>query len=163
MSDIDKINKMLEAAIVCAAQDGLDDGELPMVAGAMMVVPTMGPAIQKTMAKHDIETDDVDLGFDSAIDAFKDFTANLSTNLGRYELIELDENYAEEVASVLGNSAALQNLCIGIAFACAVGDGEISDLERNAIQLLGSKMDLLVMDIAKMVGEQVIKAYHEQS
>ena len=105
---------MLEAAVACAAQDGLDHEEIGQIVGAIMVIPTAGPAIQNVMAENDIETDDVDLGVDSTVEAFGEFTANLAANLESYELIELDENYAEEVASVLGNSAALQNLCIGI-------------------------------------------------
>ena len=161
MSHVVKINKMLEAAVACAAQDGLDHEEIGQIVGAIMVIPTAGPAIQNVMAENDIETDDVDLGVDSTVEAFGEFTANLAANLESYELIELDENYAEEVASVLGNSAALQNLCIGIALAIAVGDGEISGLESDAINTLASKMNLHMADISNMIAKQVLESAAE--
>ena len=161
MSDFDKINKMLEAAVVSASQDGLELEELENVSGAIMVVPTVGPAIQQLMAENDIETDDVDLGFESLMESISDFTANIAANIEQYELIEVDESYAEEVVSVLGNSAALQNLCIGIALAVSAGDGEISGLESEAINLLASKMNLLMGDVATMIAESVIEAVAE--
>jgi hypothetical protein len=161
MSDFDKINKMLEAAVVSASQDGLEAEELVQVSGAIMVVPTVGPAIQQLMAENDIETDDVDLGYESLMESISDFSANLAANLEQYELIEVDESYAEEVVSVLGNSAALQNLCIGIALAVSAGDGEISELESEAINLLASKMDLFIGDIATMIAESVLEAVAE--
>jgi hypothetical protein len=126
-----------------------------------MVVPTVGPAIQQLMAENDIETDDVDLGYESLMESISDFSANLAANLEQYELIEVDESYAEEVVSVLGNSAALQNLCIGIALAVSAGDGEISELESEAINLLASKMDLFIGDIATMIAESVLEAVAE--
>ena len=131
MSDFDKINKMLEAAVVSASQDGLEAEELVQVSGAIMV------------------------------ESISDFSANLAANLEQYELIEVDESYAEEVVSVLGNSAALQNLCIGIALAVSAGDGEISELESEAINLLASKMDLFIGDIATMIAESVLEAVAE--
>ena len=161
MSDFDKINKMLEAAVVSASQDGLEAEELVQVSGAIMVVPTVGPAIQQLMAENDIETDDVDLGYESLMESISDFSANLAANLEQYELIEVDESYAEEVVSVLGNSAALQNLCIGIALAVSAGDGEISELESEAINLLASKMDLFIGDSATMIAESVLEAVAE--
>jgi tellurite resistance protein len=113
------------------------------------------------MAENDIETDDVDLGYESLMESISDFSANLAANLEQYELIEVDESYAEEVVSVLGNSAALQNLCIGIALAVSAGDGEISELESEAINLLASKMDLFIGDIATMIAESVLEAVAE--
>ncbi len=163
MSDFDKINKMLEAAVVSASQDGLELEELENVSGAIMVVPTVGPAIQQLMAENDIETDDVDLGFESLMESISDFTANIAANIEQYELIEVDESYAEEVVSVLGNSAALQNLCIGIALAVSAGDGEISGLESEALNLLASKMDLFMGDIATMIAESVLEAVAEST
>lgn len=163
MNDVAKINKMLEAAVVCAAQDGLDDNEIAQVMGAIMVVPMMGQSIQDSMAANDIETDDVDLSFESAIEAFTEFVSNLHSNLERYELIEVDDKYAEEVAGVLGNSAALQNLCIGIALALSAGDGEISSIESGAFELLASKMNLVMGSVCELIANTVLEAAAESA
>ena len=52
-----KINKMLEAAIACAAQDGLSNEEMEQIGGIFKTVVSIGKDIQVIFAEHGLSPD----------------------------------------------------------------------------------------------------------
>ena len=141
-----KINKMLEAAIACAAQDGLSNEEMEQIGGIFKTVVSIGKDIQVIFAEHGAFTemdgwkeDEVDFSFESIRDVLNEFATNVLFKPETYEQITVDDKYAGEVAEALGNSITLQILCRSIAVAISAADGDIINAEHEAIQALTKK------------------------
>lgn len=151
-----KLTKLVEAALVVAAQDGLDHDELKASTYAIEAVPRLGSAMQQHFLDNDMEIDELD--FEDYDAMFAAISTALTESLDKFELIEFNEAYVEEVSSVFGNSPVLDNLCLGLAIACCAADLEVSDIEQSALGLLINGLEHASFEIGKTVAEHILEA-----
>jgi len=124
----DKINKAYEVALACAAQDGLSPPELMSMVDSIQSVPLLAPILQTMFEAIGVEGDEID-----PIEAIGALS-QLMEIIHDLELTTIDDAYMEDATSVMGESAAINNLCAAMCLLFSASDGEISMMEGAGIQ-----------------------------
>lgn len=124
----DKINKAYEVALACAAQDGLSPPELMSMVDSIQSVPLLAPILQTMFEATGVEGDEID-----PIEAIGALS-QLMEIIHDLELTTIDDAYMEDATSVMGESAAINNLCAAMCLLFSASDGEISMMEGAGIQ-----------------------------
>ena len=124
----DKINKAYEVALACAAQDGLSPPELMSMVDSIQSVPLLAPILQTMFEATGVEGDEID-----PIEAIGALS-QLMEIIHDLELTTIDDAYMEDATSVMGESAAINNLCAAMCLLFSPSDGEISMMEGAGIQ-----------------------------
>ena len=124
----DKINKAYEVALACAAQDGLSPPELMSMVDSIKSVPLLAPVLQTMFEATGVEGDEI-----NPIEAIEALS-QLMEIIDNLELTTIDDAYMEDATSVMGESAAINNLCAAMCLLFSASDGEISKMEGAGIQ-----------------------------
>ena len=124
----DKINKAYEVALACAAQDGLSPPELMSMVDSVQSVPLLAPVLQTMFEATGVEGDEI-----NPIEAIEALS-QLIEIINDLELTTIDDAYMEDATSVMGESAAINNLCAAMCLLFSASDGEISMMEGAGIQ-----------------------------
>ena len=124
----EKINKAYEVALACAAQDGLEPAELMSMADSVASVPLLANILQTMFEATGVEGDEI-----NPIEVIEALP-QLFEKMDDLELTTIDDAYMEEAASVMGESAAVNNLCAAMCLLFSASDGEISAMEGAGIQ-----------------------------
>ena len=124
----DKINKAYEVALACAAQDGLSPPELMSMVDSVQSVPLLAPVLQTMFEATGVEGDEI-----NPIEAIEALS-QLIEIINDLELTTIDDAYMEDATSVMGESAAINNLCAAMCLLFSASDGEISKMEGEGIQ-----------------------------
>ena len=124
----DKINKAYEVALACAAQDGLSPPELMSMVDSIQSVPLLANVLQTMFEATGVEGDEID-----PIEAIGALS-QLMEIIDGLELTTIDDAYMEDATSVMGESAAINNLCAAMCLLFSASDGEISMMEGEGIK-----------------------------
>ena len=145
----DKINKAYEVALTCAAQDGLSPPELMSMVDSIQSVPLLAPILQTMFEATGVEGDEIDpIEAIGALSQLMEIIDNL-------ELATIDDAYMEDATSVMGESAAINNLCAAMCILFSASDGEISKMESEGIQKVLEHLTNIDPDIFQPLVSQI--------
>ncbi len=150
MSDI-RLKKAYEVALVCAAQDGLDFGEVKMVADSIMSVPLLTGITQQFFE----EEDEIDLMETIGV------LPELMEMMDEFEITTMDDDYMAEASEVLGESPALQNVCLAMSILFSAGDGEVSGAESEAIGVVMNNLPFADFGMAQTLAQKIVEMSQE--
>ena len=145
----DKINKAYEVALACAAQDGLSPPELMSMVDSINSVPLLAPVLQTMFEATGVEGDEI-----NPIEAIEALT-QLMEIIHDLELTTIDDAYMEDATSVMGESAAINNLCAAMCLLFSASDGEISKMEGEGIQKVLGHLTNIDPDIFQPLVSQI--------
>ena len=145
----DKINKAYEVALACAAQDGLSPPELMSMVDSIKSVPLLAPVLQTMFEATGVEGDEI-----NPIEAIEALT-QLMEIIHDLELTTIDDAYMEDATSVMGESAAINNLCAAMCLLFSASDGEISKMEGEGIQKVLEHLTNIDPDIFQPLVSQI--------
>lgn len=146
MSD-QRLYKAYEVALVCAAQDGLEPSEVMAVADSLMSVPLLTQISQQFFE----EDDEIDL-MESI-----ELLPNLLGKMGEFEIMTMDDDYMSEVADVIGESPAIQNICLAMCILFSASDGEVSNVEGGAIQVVAENLPAADVGMAQTLVQKIME------
>ena len=142
----DKINKAYEVALACAAQDGLSPPELMSMVDSVQSVPLLAPVLQTMFEATGVEGDEI-----NPIEAIEALS-QLIEIINDLELTTIDDAYMEDATSVMGESAAINNLCAAMCLLFSGSDGEFSKSEGHfSGAFLREKGNLSDADLKKVI------------
>ena len=145
----DKINKAYEVALACAAQDGLSPPELMSMVDSIQSVPLLAPILQTMFEATGVEGDEI-----NPIEAIGALS-QLMEIIDNLELATIDDAYMEDATSVMGESAAINNLCAAMCLLFSASDGEISKMEGEGIQKVLEHLTNIDPDIFQPLVSQI--------
>ena len=145
----DKINKAYEVALTCAAQDGLSPPELMSMVDSIQSVPLLAPILQTMFEATGVEGDEI-----NPIEAIGALS-QLMEIIDNLELATIDDAYMEDATSVMGESAAINNLCAAMCLLFSASDGEISKMEGEGIQKVLEHLTNIDPDIFQPLVSQI--------
>jgi hypothetical protein len=148
MSDL-KLNKAYEVALTCAAADGLDMGELISVRDSIETVPLLTMVMGEMFGEDELK----DYDMVGAIEGMHSVIDSIETA----ELRSIDDSYMAEATELLGDSIGYNNICIALCIALSSGDGEISGLEKEAIQAVASHLTNLDEDVFYALVDKIME------
>jgi|SaaInlStandDraft_1057018.scaffolds.fasta_scaffold24472_3 hypothetical protein len=150
MSD-QRLYKAYEVALVCAAQDGLEPGEILSVADSVMSVPILTQMSQQFFA----EDDEIDLMESIGL------LPELLGKMEEFEIMQMDDDYISDAASTIGESPAIQNICLAMCILFSASDGEVSGAEGNAIQVVAENLPAADIDMAQTLVQKILELSQE--
>ena len=145
----DKINKAYEVALACAAQDGLSPPELMSMVDSIQSVPLLANVLQTMFEATGVEGDEID-----PIEAIGALS-QLMEIIDGLELTTIDDAYMEDATSVMGESAAINNLCAAMCLLFSASDGEISMMEGEGIKKVLAHLTNIDPDIFQPLVSQI--------
>jgi len=150
MSD-QRLYKAYEVALVCAAQDGLEPGEILSVADSVMSVPILTQMSQQFFA----EDDEIDLMESIGL------LPELLGKMEEFEIMQMDDDYISDAANIIGESPAIQNICLAMCILFSASDGELSGAEGNAIQVVAENLPAADIDMAQTLVQKILELSQE--
>ena len=136
MSNILLFKKISEAAIAVAASDGLHYDEIDSIRKILLNVTRITDDLKSQYDSYGIDHNNID--FSEFAVAYESI---LNTDIKSFELIEINDEYCKDLANLLNEGPVLHNLCVGMALAGLNADGNVSDSETEAFQLLCSYLN----------------------
>ena len=142
-----ELNKAVEVAMVCAAQDGLDRDEMESACSSLISVPLLTSAFAEML-----EEDEIDV-----VEAMETITEGLE-GMGSWEITELNQAYMDEASKVLGDRPSINNICLALCVVICSGDLVVSDEETTALNMVAKNLSNLDQDLVNAAAQMLTEA-----
>jgi hypothetical protein len=140
-----ELNKAVEVAMVCAAQDGLDRDEMAAACSSITSVPMLTSAFAEMLEEDEI---DVLEAMETIIEGLEGFES--------WELTELNQAYMDEASIVLGDRPSINNICLALCMVICSGDQEVSHEEENALNMVAQNLSNLNQDLVNAAAQMLL-------
>ena len=78
-----------------------------------------------------------------------------------FEIMQMDDDYISDAANIIGESPAIQNICLAMCILFSASDGELSGAEGNAIQVVAENLPAADIDMAQTLVQKILELSQE--